>query len=61
MLKKKEKETNKLCYYSKFKSNLKGKDSEEATGIIQDHWDKSRTCALLESKPLNPRKTNEFL
>jgi len=27
----------------------------------KDHWDKSRTCALLESKPLNPRKTNEFL
>ena len=34
MLKKKEKEKNKLCYYSKFKSNLRGKDSEKATGII---------------------------
>ena len=39
---------------------MKGKDSEKATGIIQDHWDKSRIYALLESKPLNPRKTNEF-
>ena len=50
-----------MCCYNKVKSNLKGKDSEKATGIIQDHWDKSRICALLESKPLNPRKTNEFL
>ena len=61
MLKKKEKEKNKLCCYNKVKSNLRGKDSEKATCIIQDHWDKSRICALLESKPLNPRKTNEFL
>jgi len=58
---KKKKEKNKLCSYNKFKSNLKGKDSEKATSIIQDHWDKSRICALLEPKPLNPSKTNEFL
>ena len=38
-----------------------GKDSEKATCIIQDHWDKSRICDLLESKPLNPRNTSEFL
>ena len=57
MLKKK----NKLCCYNKVKRNLRGKDSEKTTCIIQDHWDKSRICALLESKPLNPRKTNEFL
>ena len=62
MLKKREKkEKNKLCCYNKVKRNLRGKDSEKATGIIQDHWDKSRICALLEPKPLNPRKTNEFL
>ena len=29
--------------------------------VLKDHLDKSRICALLESKPLNPRKTNEFL
>ena len=61
MLKKREKEKNKLCCYNKVKSKLRGKDSEKASCIIQDHWDKSRICALLESKPLNPRKTNEFL
>ena len=61
MLKKREKEKNKLCCYNKVKSNLRGKYSEKATCIIQDHWDKSRIYALLESKPLNPRKTNEFL
>jgi len=59
--KKEKKEKNKLCYYNKVKSNLRGKDSEKAIGIVQDPWDKSRICALLESKPLNPRKTNEFL
>jgi len=61
MLKKKEKEKNKVCCYNKVKSNLRGKDSEKATAIKQDHWDKSSICSLLESKPLNPRKTNEFL
>jgi len=40
---------------------MRGKDGEKATCIIQDHWDKSRIFALLESMPLNPRKTNEFL
>ena len=40
---------------------LRGKDSEKATCMTQDHLDKSRIYALLESKPLNPRKTNEFL
>ena len=60
-VKKKEKEKNNLYCYNKVKRNLRGKDSEKATCIIQDHWDKSRICALLESKPLNPRKTNEFL
>ena len=60
MLKKKE-EKNKLCCYNKVKSNLRGKDSEKATCMIQDHWDKSRTYDLLESKHLNPRKTNKLL
>ena len=55
------KKKNKLCCYNKFKSKLRGKDSEKATCMTQDHLDKSRTYALLESKPLNPRKTNEFL
>ena len=48
MLNKKKKKKN-VCCFNKVKSNLKGKDSEKATGIIQDRWDKSRTCALLES------------
>ena len=40
MLKKKEKEKNKLCCYNKVKSNLRRKDSEKDTCIIQGHWDK---------------------
>ena len=59
--KKKRKGKKKLCCYNKVKSKLRGKDSEKATCMTQDHLDKSRTYALLESKPLNPRKTNEFL
>ena len=43
------------------KRKLRGKDSEQATCMTQDHLDKSMIYALLESKPLNPRKTNEFL
>ena len=58
---KKKREKNKLCCYNKVKRKLRGKDSEKATCMTQDHLDKSRTYALLESKPLNPRKTNEFL
>ena len=45
----------------KKKSKKRRKDSEKATCMTQDHSDKSRIYALLESKPLNPRKTNEFL
>ena len=58
---KKKKEKNKLCCYNKVTSNLRGKDSEKATCMTQDHWDKSRICALLKSKHLNPRKTNKLL
>jgi len=60
MLKKREKK-KKLCCYNKVKRKLREKDSEKATCMTQDHLDKSRICALLQSKPLNPRKTNEFL
>ena len=54
--KKKRKGKKKLCCYNKVKSKLRGKDSEKATCMTQDHLDKSRIYALLESKPLNPRK-----
>ena len=56
-----DKQNKLLCCYNKVKSKLRGKDSEKATCMTQDHLDKSRIYALLESKPLNPRKTNEFL
>ena len=59
--KRREKKRKKLCCYNKVKSKLRGKDSEKATCMTQDHLDKSRIYALLESKPLNLRKTNEFL
>ena len=44
----------------KKESDLKGKRGK-ATCMTQDHWDKSRICALLKSKHLNPRKTNKLL
>jgi len=61
MLKKRKNKRKKLCCYNKVKRKLRGKDSEKATCMTQDHLDKSRIYAFLESKPLNPRKTNDFL
>ena len=46
-----------VCWCNKVKRKWKWK----ASCIKKDHLDKSRICALLESKPLNPRKNNEFL
>ena len=58
---KKKEQSKKICVVV---IRSKANESEKLVSkliVLKDHLDKSRICAPLESKPLNPRKTNEFL
>ena len=50
----------KMCCYNKVRSKVIGIDSEKATCMEKITWI-SLGFSLLESKSLNPKRTNEFL